>query len=321
LINHRYLVAIAAALFLFSTHAGAFELGKIDVVSHLGERFHAEVPLTLDEGEEISKLSVELASPDDYRTLKVHRDPALSLIRTDVTGGNRGGRIKLTSRNLISAPFIMVVLKARYGHATHYQKYPVFLDISRADQPLKRKAPFPTVSVNDLKQEPPALPRGDDSEGEGSETEEKVTVEVSPPFKPFDSWARTSRYGPVVYGDTIFTIADRLRIDKRYTIRQVMVALFEKNRAQFVEENLNLAMHGSYLDVPTAEEVERLSYEQALSIIEEHDQRWKELMKQPRYAAIAEAQKTRYSKRMRVAEDIKAARAASGMAATPVSDQ
>jgi len=318
--NHRYL-AVSAVLFLFSTHAGAFELGKIDVVSHLGEAFHAEVLLTLDESEEISKLSVELASPDDYRTLNVYRDPALSLIRTDVIGGNRGGRIKLTSRNLISAPFIMVVLKVRYGHATHYQKYPVFLDISRAAQPLKKKAPLPTVSVNDLKQEPPALPKGDDSEGEGSETAKKVTVEVSPPFKPFDSWARTSRYGPVVYGDTIFTIADRLRIDKRYTIRQVMVALFEKNRTKFVEDNLNLPQHGTYLDVPMAEEVEQLSYEQALSIIEEHDRRWRELMKQPRYAAIAEAQKTRYSKRTRVAEDIKAARAASGMAATPVSDR
>ncbi len=130
-----------------------------------------------------------------------------------------------------------------------------------------------------------------------------------------------SHYGPVVYGDSIYTIADRLRVDKRYTIRQVMAALFEKNRSRFAQDNLNLVLYGTYLDVPTAEEVERLSYDQALSVIQEHNRRWRELMKQPRYAAVAEAQRTRYSKRVRVAEAIQAAKVASGMAATPVSDQ
>jgi pilus assembly protein FimV len=305
--NGSYL-AVATVLFLFPAYAGAYELGKIDVISHLGESFRAEVPLALDEGEELSKISVKLASPDDYRTLNVYRDPALSLIRIDVTGDNRGGRVELSSHSLINAPYVIVLLKVRHGNATHFQKYPVFLDISRSAQPLKRKAPLATTSANDLKEAP--VTKGEDFYAD-RDRDAEVTVETLPAFKPFDSWARTSRYGPVVYGDTIFTIADRLRIDKRYTIRQVMVALFEKNRAQFVEENLNLAMHGSYLDVPTAEEVERLSYEQALSIIEEHDQRWKELMKQPRYAAVAEAQRTRYSKRARVAEDVKAARESS----------
>jgi FimV-like protein len=115
----------------------------------------------------------------------------------------------------------------------------------------------------------------------------------------------------MVYGDSIYTIADRLRIDKRYTIKQIMVALFEKNRTKFAEDNLNLPQHGTYLDVPTTEEVELNSYDQALSTVQDHDRRWKELVKQPRYAAVAEAQRTRYSKRARVAEDVKAARESS----------
>jgi FimV-like protein len=326
--NRRYL-AVSAVLFLFSTHAGAIELGKINIDSHLGEAFYAEVPLALDEGEEISNLFVELAAPADYRTLKVHRDPALRLIRVDVTADGRSNRIELSSLNPVDAPFFTLLLKVRYARATHYKRYPVFLDFPRTAQPLKAEAPLPIVSIEDVKKRPaiaamvsPATSLvAEDSEGGDSETEEKVTNRTSPAFKPFDKWARTSHYGPIVYGDSIHTIAGRLRVDKRYTIKQVMVALFEKNRTKFAQDNFNLVMHGTYLDVPMAEEVERLSYEQALTIIEEHNRRWRELMKQPRYAAVAEAQRTRYSKRMRVAEDIKAAKAASGMAATPVSDR
>ncbi len=157
-----------------------------------------------------------------------------------------------------------------------------------------------------MKEKPVTLPKG-----EGSETEEKVTVEASPAFKPFDKWARTSHYGPMVYGDSIYTIADRLRIDKRYTIKQIMVALFEKNRTKFAQDNLNLPQHGTYLDVPTTEEVELNSYDQARATVQDHKRRWKELVKQPRYAAVAEAQRTRYSKRVRAAEAIKAARESS----------
>jgi pilus assembly protein FimV len=321
--NYRYL-AIATVLLLFSTQAGAVELGKIDVVSHLGEAFHAEVPLTLDEGEMTSNLFVKLASPADYGTLSVHRNQALSMIHADVERGSRGHRIVLSSRYPVDAPYFTLVLKVRYGRVTHYKKYPVFLDVPGTAQPSKRATSLPAVSFENVKNEPVASMMLDDSEGidlmaEDSAAEEKSTHEISPAFKPFDGWARTSRYGPIVYGDSIYTVADRLRLDERYTLKQIMVALFEKNRSQFEQDNINLLMHGTYLDVPMAQEVERLSYEQALGIVQEHGQRWKELVQQPHYAAVAEAQRTRYSKRVRDAEAIKAAKAASGMAAAPVS--
>ena len=295
--NYRYLIVTAALLSLFSTEALAFELGKISVASHLSEPFHAELQLTLDEGETLTKLSVELAAPAEYRDLGIYRDPAISLIRADLTRADRGGLIELSSRYPVDAPVLVVLLKIRYGHATHFRKFPLFLDISRATGPAKAD------TVHEPEETPLIM-------GENSEvaTEIEVAVETRAPFKPFDGWARTSRYGPVIYGDSIFTIADRLRIDKRYTIRQIMVALFEKNRARFAEDNLNFPLQGAYLLTPAAAEVEKRSYEQALSFIEAHYLHWKELVKQPRYAAMAEAQRTRYNKRKRDAEDVQAAK-------------
>ncbi|HKI59688.1 MAG TPA: FimV/HubP family polar landmark protein, partial [Mariprofundaceae bacterium] len=267
------------AIAAFATSASAVSLGKIDVASHLGEPFYAEVPLSLDEGEVISALYVELATPADYRILEVYRDQALNVIRADVENDSRGTRIELTSRSAMDAPFFNLVLKVRQGRATHYKKYPVFLDLPRAAQPAKQAAPLPTLSVEDAAQAPsvtaitPVQPT----------VEEMVAPEeaVSPvsSFQPYDGWARTSHYGPMVYGDTISTVADRLRVDSRYSRNQVMVALFEKNRSKFDQDNINLIQAGTHLDIPLAEEVERIRPEQASAIMKEHNQRWRELVK------------------------------------------
>ncbi|MDT8375993.1 MAG: FimV/HubP family polar landmark protein [Mariprofundaceae bacterium] len=301
------------AMAVFSTHAGAVALGKIDVASHLGEPFYAEVPLTLDEGEVISSVVVELAKPADYRILEVYRDRALQMVRAEVANDSRGSRVEISSRNIIDAPFFNLVLKVRYGRATHFKKYPVFLDLPRAAAPDKGSVPLPSVSVEEAAREA-AAPTVTAVETTSAEVSEPAAADEQPaPFTPHDQWARTSHYGPMVYGDTISTVADRLRVDGRYSRNQVMVALFEKNRSKFEKDNINLIQAGTHLDVPMADEVERISTDQARSIMKDHNQRWRELVKQPRYAAVKEAQETRYSKRVRVGKS------ATGVAAAPVS--
>lgn len=305
------LLAVAGWLFPI-VGAHAVSLGKIDVASHLGEPFFAEVPLMLDAGENVSSIFVELASPADYRILEVYRDPALNVIRADVESDSRGVRVELSSRNVLEAPFLNLVLKVRYDRATHFKKFPIFLDLPKAIKPVLRK-PLPTVSAvapaAGVEEAGAAVTAPAVAEVEPIETTAK---ETKPAFTPYSGWSRTSRYGPMVYGDTVSTVAERLRTDDRYTRNQVMVALFEKNRRKFDQDNINLIKAGTYLDVPAAAEVERISVQQANSVIAEHEKRWKELVKQPRYAAVAEAQRTRYSKRVRVGK------AANGVAATPI---
>ncbi|MES0370798.1 MAG: FimV/HubP family polar landmark protein [Mariprofundaceae bacterium] len=315
--QHRTMLSfygLIIAIMAFSTHANAVSLGKIDVASHLGEPFFAEVPLTLDEGEVISSVFVELAAPADYRILEVYRDQALNVIRADVESDSRGSRVELTSRTVLDAPFFNLVLKVRYGRATHYKKYPVFLDLPRASQPLKKAAPLPTASVEEIKKEP-VVATVSPVKGLEMAEEDKTADGSAPAFKSFEGWARTSHYGPMVYGDTISTVADRLRVDERYSRNQVMVALFEKNRSKFSQDNINMVQAGTHLDVPMADEVERIRPDQARSIMNDHNQRWRDLVKQPRYAAVAEAQRTRYSKRVNVGKS------ASGVAPAPVSGQ
>ncbi|MDX8398612.1 MAG: FimV/HubP family polar landmark protein, partial [Mariprofundaceae bacterium] len=277
--------------------AQAVSLGKVDVASHLGETFYAEVGLGLEKGEVISSVFVELASPADYRILEVFRDKSLNAIRTDVKSDSRGSRVELTSSSVIESPFFNLVIKVRHGRATHFKKYAVFLDLPRS-----AKAPVNATIPSEKQQAPVEV------------VAELVEPASESAFKAYDGWARTGQYGPMVFGDTITTVAQRLRVDERYSNKQIMVALFEKNKAKFGQNNINLIKAGTFLDVPTADEVEQVSRQRARDVLKEHNRKWRELTKQSKYAKVKSAQENRYSKRVHMGEQ------ASGVAAAPLVD-
>jgi len=296
--------AIALSIFGLSGVIQAASLGKVDVASHLGEPFYAEVPLDLDEDEAISSIFVELASPADYQILEVFRDAAVGSIRADVKSDSRGSRVELTSTSAVEAPFLNLILKVRHGRATHFKKFSIFLDLPRAAKPNRSSEKvLPVKRIEDISVNPML---------EAAPVVKEVAQESKSTFQAYDGWARTEQYGPMVYGDTISTVADRLRVDARYSRQQVMMALFEKNKDKFDKENINLINAGTYLNVPSAQEVEHISRAQALGLLKEHNAKWKELTKQTKYAKVQEAQENRYGKHVRMGET------ASGVASQPI---
>jgi FimV-like protein len=308
-------------VFLFSIQSvGAVSFERIDVASHIGEPFYAEVPLLLDAREALSKISIELGSSSDYRILEVYRDQVINQIRTDIVKDERGARVKLTSEAPIDTAFFNLVLKVRYGRSTHYKKLPIFLESAAVESMQEGASPKAVAApVNAATVQPETsnafitkVPQGAKSAFVEPVEDKQSEQTVGNTFKPYSNWARTSRYGPMVYGDTITVVAKRLRLDDRFTNQQVMVALFEKNKDKFGKGNINLIKAGSYLDVPVAEEVKQVSVAHAKQVISEQNKIWKNMTKQPRYAAVADAQRTRYTRRVRIGQK------ASGVANAPM---
>jgi len=281
--------------------AQAAALGPLKVASYLGEPFLAEAPLLLDEGEQLEDVRVDLADPVDYRILEVYRDPAVDRLRVEILDDARGVRVRISSAGAIDAPFFNLVLKLVAGGVTQFKKYAVFLDpppVVRA--PVERRPATP-AQPEQKEAAQPAQGGVEQPVGVVPRAMPKAKKEHPKGFVPFDGWARIGRYGPIVYGDTLFTVARRLRIDDRFTLNQVMVALFRKNPQAFGENNINILKAGVYLDVPLASEVAAIAPEEADRIVREHRKKWEVLKRtNPRYARLAEAQRTRYSKRIRV---------------------
>ncbi|GEM_PF-1871310 len=317
---------------LFSAQAAsAVSFGQMDVASHLGEPFYAEMPLELGAGETLAKTSVELGGTSDYRILEVYRNQILNAIRVDIVDDERGTRAVLSSEAAIDAAFFNVVLKVRYGRSTHFKKIPVFLEIANrgasADKksvpvqmapPISSATVVPETSNAFIAKAPvdllyPNLDEEAELDALNVDVEEPV---AEPAFQAYEGWARTSRYGPMVFGDTITTVAKRLRVDDQFTNQQVMVALYEKNREQFDKDNINLIKANTYLNVPTAAEVSRISHAQAMQTLTDQDKTWRAMQSQSKYAAIAQAQKTRYTSRVRMGQAT-AAQATPTAAASP----
>jgi pilus assembly protein FimV len=63
------------------------------------------------------------------------------------------------------------------------------------------------------------------------------------------------RYGPIQSTDTLWTISLRVRPDSSLTVYQVMQALYQKNPQAFKNNNLNYLVNGSYLIIPSFDEI------------------------------------------------------------------
>jgi len=328
-------LALLVAMLLPVVPAQAVSLGKITIASHLGEPFFAEVSVLLDEGENPAAVFVELATPADFQMLEVYRDSSLAQLSVEMRNDARGLRAELTSMAPINSGFFNLVLKSRYELATHFKKYPVFLDLPEktsgmAIPPLAHEVapaaevrlPAPTLPAPLLAPEAslpvPTMPMANGKQPAVGSHAVPIASAGAPaaPDAVESDWARTNRYGPMVYGDTIGTVAMRLRKDERYTVQQVMMALFEKNRGKFTDENINLIRAGTFIEVPSAAEVAATTPEQARAMLGEQQKRWRDMVSEPRYAAVAEAQRTRYSKRVRIGEMASGVAAADAGAAT-----
>ncbi|MDQ6974949.1 MAG: hypothetical protein Q9M22_00110, partial [Mariprofundaceae bacterium] len=240
---------------MFIGAAEAVSVGKIEVASHLSEPFYAEVPLLLEHDEVVSNVSVNIAGPDDYRVLEVYRDPVLKQIKTWLKTDKRGSRIEINSNSNIETPFFNLVLKVRYAHGTHFKKYVVFLELPIGNRALRVNDISRAKSTADtatMINTPPQSSKRNARLSTPSTNNKKTTLTLNANSRAMKStrlstntprakgWSRSSTYGPIVRGDTITTVAQRLRIDDTFTNAQVMIALFEKNKAKFGEANINL---------------------------------------------------------------------------------
>ncbi|RMG91044.1 MAG: hypothetical protein D6703_06020 [Zetaproteobacteria bacterium] len=272
-----------------SAHAAS--LGKIEVASHLGEPFFARIPVLLSAGERSSSLEAGIADASDYRILEVYRDPVVKQLQLRLKT-DQGPYLEVTSSTPIRTGFFNLIIRITHDHLTQFKKFPVFLELADTLHPApaaSQQAEQGKVAVQ------PAVSSSPVGKSEAPVMKKDGT------FKPYDGWARAAVYGPIVRGDMLSTIAQRLRIDDRYTLAQVVVALFEKNRDKFAADNFNLLRAGSMLKVPTAAEVERHSPREASRIFDEHLRRWKEMVKHSRKAAEEKrAQEERYKPRIRM---------------------
>jgi pilus assembly protein FimV len=259
-------VAFASAL-LFSSGAYAAGLGKLTVLSSLGQPLHAEIELTSVSKEEAGNLTVKLASMDAFRQANIEFNPALFSLRFATE--QRGARqvVRLTSTQPINEPFVDLLLELGGTNNRLVREYTFLLDPAdlRKSQPVQLAAPasraipsMPIPSVGSQTAEPQAVTPPAPAE--------KSVIASKPAPAPQASAKRDAAVqektenrkegGADQYrtrqGDTLAKIAGQFK-QEGISLDQMLVALQRANPNAFIGKNINRLKTGQILSIPSAE--------------------------------------------------------------------
>jgi len=255
-----------AVLSAVLTSANAAGLGKLTVLSSLGQPLRAEIELTAVTPEEATDLQARLAPAEAFRAANIDFNPALLGLRFTVEQRNGRQVISVSSSAPINEPFVDMLLELSWANGRLVREYTFLLDpadmratqapqvaapvdvgrsVAQAGAPL-RTAPSPApaaVAPAPAPSAPPAPPA----------RKPRPEPEQRPAPAPRESAAADSEYR-VKSGDTLSRIASEYK-PAEVSLDMMLVALYRANPEAFSGNNMNRLKSGTILTVPTAEEV------------------------------------------------------------------
>jgi pilus assembly protein FimV len=268
--------AVASAVFL-SSSAYAAGLGKLTVLSALGQPLNAEIELTSVANDEASGLTAKLAPVEAFRQANIDFNPALLSLRFSVE--QRGGRqfIKVTSAQPVNEPFVDMLLELNWGASGRLvREYTFLLDPveMRSTQTAQVSAPVDVLSqgsrangANGANSASAAKPnaKADRAAARAAaaaakaeqKAEQKAEAAAAEPAskEPRRAGGAGKNAGDSEYqvkrGDTLGKIAAQVK-PADISLDMMLVALYRANPDAFAGNNMNRLKSGQILSVPEA---------------------------------------------------------------------
>jgi pilus assembly protein FimV len=271
--------SVACAVLMFS-NAQAAGLGKLTVLSALGQPLRAEIELNSVTPEEAGSLVAKLASPDAFRQVNIDFNPALLSLRFAIE--QRGSRqiIKVSSQQPINDPFVDMLLELNSNGGRLVREYTFLLDPAElrttqpaqvstpSDVPVLGKSPTGNEAVDLAETQTTRTSRN----GKPSKTKPapvpKPENRIEPDTKAAENNSGGTRY-QVKKGDTLGQIAGQLR-GSGVSLDQMLVALYRANEAAFIDKNMNRLRSGQILQIPDAENIRAIAQADARGVVLAH---------------------------------------------------
>ncbi len=256
---------VAAMMLAFWGSAGAAGLGRINVMSSLGQPLRAEVELSAT-ADELDSMVARMAPPEAFKRANMEYASLLGGVKMTIERRSPRPVIKLTSDRPINEPFVGLLLDLNWAGGRLLREYTFLLD--PAEMPGQRPvAPAVAPTSSPLVAEPgrtaepvapvaaatPAAPMPAPVESRPS------PVPPSAPDASPDSYA-------VQRGDSLYAIANRLKSGE-ITQEQMMAALYRANSEAFAGGDANRLRAGRILKVPQATEAQQISRSEARKIV------------------------------------------------------
>jgi pilus assembly protein FimV len=272
----RKTLSAAVLSALLCTSAYAAGLGKLTVLSSLGQPLRAEIELTSVAKDEAGTIVAKLASAEAYRQANIEMTPALFSLRFAVE--TRGDRqfVRVTSAQPVNEPFMALLIELGGTNNRLMREYTFLLDPadlrmgqstqvaatpgaggrnSASSQSAMTQAaavPQPEAQQKPMAQQKPAVQQARPQRAARSEA-------------PREQAAGSENY-QVKSGDTLAQIAGQLK-PEGVSLDQMLVALYRANTQAFVGNNMNRLRAGQILSVPDADAAKTISKSEARGVI------------------------------------------------------
>lgn len=249
-------IAVAIAVLPLATHAAG--LGKITVLSALGQPLKAELEVTATQDEGLS-LAVKLAAADAFRQAGIEYSPALATLRFSRDIKERGGRryLEVSTDRPLNEPFIDMLVELSWASGRLVREYTFLLD---PPDLVARMAPAP-ITAPQGRSEPPVVRPAEKTvatiPAEPRPVVDSRSTAVLPAQKSFAKPA-TASSRTVVSGDTLGKIAAQTK-PEGVSLDQMLVSLFRSNRDAFDGGNMNRLKAGKILSIPNADAASQVS--------------------------------------------------------------
>jgi pilus assembly protein FimV len=279
LICRRWLLVLS--LMVVPAVASAVGMGRLNVLSSLGQTLNAEVDLVSVRKEELGTLAARLASPDAYRQANLQYGAAAAGLRFSIQKRPNGELyIKITSARSVNEPFVNLLIELNWASGRLVREYTVLIDPPDYAPPqsaASAPAPAPETRPVPVPQPP-------------------VAVATPAPAKP----AGGGEYGPIKRGETLSKIAASVK-PEGVSLDQMLIAILRSNPDAFVNNNVNRLKAGKMLHIPDQEQLTAVTPQEAVKEVWLQSADWNRYRKKlADTAGLVSERKTRASKRDKV---------------------
>lgn len=253
-------LAVLLSLSAVSPPALALGIGEVDVRSTLNAPLRAVIPLTDTAGLDPELLRISVADSREFESAGLLRTPLAASVRADVEVRQDQWVVTLASERVVREPWMDLLLRFDWPSGTQLREVTLLLDPPDYDS-------MPVlVSGSSRRSQPVAQVSGRVAQPTAEPAAQPSAALASQPMTAGTAWVGS--------GDTLWSVAGRLRPDSGISMNQMMVALVEANPDAFPSGNINAMRAGHSLVVPSREAIAARTGAQADHIVQAMNQAW-----------------------------------------------
>lgn len=276
-------LAFALCLAFLPSTVLAAGLGKLNVMSGLGEPLKADIELLSVTAEELSTISAAIASTEAYTNQGIDKPASHNDIKIQVTKNARGVPVlKLNSVQPITDAFLDMLIQVDWSSGRLLREYTLLLDppgynsesqgsstqLPSSSTATQTATPGTSGSTDAVVGGAKAAPSGVNKAKKSSAPKPDVVQAAPAPVQDVTNAEYTTERG-----DTLAKIAQEMK-PEGVSLEQMLVGLYQANPKAFDGNNMNRLKVGQIVRAPSAEQLESTTKQAAAKEVRVHSANW-----------------------------------------------